>query len=760
MFFRGFRRCRAIVVATLFVVANGTAFAQDAAAPQYVREAPEGAPNIVVVLLDDVGFGAASTFGGPAETPTLDALAAQGLRYNRFHTTAICSPTRASLLTGRNPHRTGIGAVMNVADSRRGYDGFHVKDTATIARILLDHGYSTGMFGKWHQTPDWEVSQAGPFDRWPTGEGFEKFYGFQGGETDQFEPTLYRGTDPVARPPGDDYHVTNDIVDEAIRWTRQIDAVRPDKPFFLYLATGGIHAPIQAPAENIARYRGKFDGGWDAMREEIFARQKRLGVIPQDALLTPRHDGLPAWNTLGADEKRLAARLMEAYAGFLSHTDEQIGRLVAELKRDGEFDNTLFIYVVGDNGGSPEGGITGSQNYMGRIQGMPETLEGMLAQMEETGGPSTYPHVSAAWAWATNAPFTWTKSIASHLGGTRNPLVVSWPDGIKRTGEVRSQFGHVNDIAPTILDILGIEAPASVDGIAQQPMDGTSLAYTFADPDAAERHTRQYFEVFGHRAIYDRGWMASAFHERVPWGSGLAVGNKPMEDDTWELYNLDEDYSQAIDLADAHPAKLAEMKALFMEEARRNNLLPLGGVALSKEGMPSLSRSVEKRAYPAGVYSIPESAIPVMTNRSWAIEADLTIAEAARGTIATVGGTAAGWSLFIDDAGRAVFAYRAFAVPSVVLTGPILTAGNHRVRVEFDYDGPGYLKGGDFRLSVDGSKVAEGEVAATPPSFFSINETFDVGRDTGSPSEAYPESAGSEFPFEGGTIGSVVLEQR
>ena len=738
------------------------ALAQDApaAAPvQFQRQAPAGAPNVVLVLLDDVGFGASSTFGGPALTPTLDQLAKEGLRYNRFHTTAICSPTRASLLSGRNPHATGIGAVMNTADSRPGYSGFHAKDTATIAEILRQNGYSTAAFGKWHQTPDWEVSQSGPFDRWPTGEGFEKFYGFQGGETDQFEPTLYDGTTPVMRPAGDDYHLTDDLVDHSITWLRAQKSVTPGKPFFLYLATGATHAPIQVPKDYIERYRGRFDQGWDKLREETFARQKRLGVIPRDAKLTSRPDGLPAWDSLTPEQKTFASRQMEAYVAFLAHTDDQIGRLVQELKDSGEFANTMFVYVVGDNGASAEGGLGGSLNYMGQLQGLPEPEAGKFAGIERIGSADAYAHVNSAWAWAMDTPFQWTKTVASHLGGTRNGMVLTWPDKIKASGGVRSQFGHVNDITPTILEAAGIEAPKVVNGIAQKPMNGTSLVYSFNDAKAPERHTTQYFEVFGHRAIYHDGWMASAFHSRLPWTAGFTTTPKPFEQDKWELYDLRKDFSQSTDLAAKYPEKLEELKALFTKEAQANNVLPLKDQQLVS-GLPDLAKDIKSATYHEGTISVPEKAVPHMMNRSWSLLSDIGVKDNTRGVIATIGGTAAGWSLYLDAERRPTFTYRLFDVKTVDLKGAQLAPGDAKLRVDFDYDGNGFGKGGKLTLSVNGQPVASDTLPASPLSMFSINETFDVGLDTGSAAGKYPAGAPLGYGYENGKIDKVTIELR
>lgn len=724
---------------------------------ELVRSAPEGAPNVVIVLLDDVGFGAAATFGGPATTPALSKLAADGLSYNRFHTTGICSPTRAALLSGRNAHATGVGTVMNVADERPGYNGFHPKDSATIAEILRQNGYATAAFGKWHQTPDWEVSPAGPFDRWPTGEGFEKFYGFQGGETDQYEPTLFDGTTPIQRPAGDDYHLTTDLVNQSIKWIDQQKSIAPQKPFLLYLSTGATHAPIQVPKAYIDRYRGQFDQGWDKLREQIFARQKQLGVIPADTLLTPRPAGLPAWDSLSPEQQQFSSRLMEAYVAFLTHTDEEVGRLSAHLKQRGLFENTLFIYIVGDNGASAEGGLSGSLNYMGQLQGVPEPESKKFAEVDRLNGHDAYAHVNAAWAWAVNAPFQWTKTVASHLGGIRNPLVITWPAKIAAKGELRSQFSHVNDIAPTILEAAGIAAPKVVNCIAQKPMNGVSLLYSFDNATAAEQHTTQYFEVFGHRAIYHEGWMASAMHTRLPWATGFEMIKRDFEDDVWELYDLRHDFSQAENLADKHPEKLAELKAVFMREAQANQVLPLQEQNFFPN-LPKLNKGVTRAVYHEGALAIPEHALPNMMNKSWTISASLESNKHTQGVLVSVGGAAGGWSLFINDKQQPVFSYIAFEAKKVQLVGPTLADGKHELTVQFDYAGGGYAKGGKLTLLVDGKAAASDTLPATPVAFFSINETFDVGVDTGTAAGNYPKNAAIGYPFTNGHIEQVAIE--
>jgi arylsulfatase len=713
------------------------------------------------VLLDDVGFGAASTFGGPIATPALEALAHDGLRYNSFHTTAICSPTRASMLTGRNPHVTGIGAVMNTSDDRPGYDGFMQRDTATVAEMLRQSGYSTLALGKWHQVPPWEESQAGPFDRWPTGEGFEKFYGFIGGETDHFNPTLYDGTTPVVRPAVKDYDLDEDLAEHGIEWIRSQEAVRPGKPFFLYLATGGIHAPIQTPRSWIDAYRGKFDQGWDKLREETFARQKALGVIPADAKLTPRPQGLPAWDSLGLDQKKFASRLMEAYAGYLAHTDAQVGRVAQALKDMGLFDNTLFIYIVGDNGASGEGGLYGSVDYNATVQGLEEPDSVKLAHLDDLGGPNTYAHINSGWAWAMDTPFQWMKTVASHLGGTRNPMVITWPKRIVDKGGLRRQFGHVNDITPTILEAAGLPIPTEVNGIKQKPMDGTSLVYSFTDANAPERHHTQYFEVFGHRAIYHDGWMASAFHNRLPWARGFGVGNKPFDQDHWELYDLRMDFSQADDLSSKMPDKTKAMSDMFMQEAAKNRVLPLSDVRAGHPGLPDLAAGVKHASYYQGAEGVPESAIPHMYNRSWSVEAKLDTTADVTGVIAAVGGHTGGWSFYFDSEHRPVFTYRLFALKTVQLRGKEpLPAGANVLKADFDYDGAGYGKGGKLTFLVNGKSVGSDTLPASPIAFFTIDETFDVGIDRGSPVGDYPVDAAPGYALTGGSIDKVDIDLR
>ncbi|WP_042883058.1 arylsulfatase [Cupriavidus necator] len=709
--------------------------------------APAGAPNVVVVLLDDVGFGAAATFGGPVKTPAMDGLATEGLRYNRFHTTAVCSPTRASLLTGRNPHAAGVGAVLNAPSSYPGYRGVLQRDSATIAELLRQQGYSTAAFGKWHLTPDWEASQIGPFDRWPTGQGFEKFYGFIGAETDQFNPSLYDGTTPVLKTASKDYTLNEDLSTRAINWMHAQHSIAPDKPFFVYFAPGGAHAPLQAPKAWIEKYRGRFDKGWDDMRLEILARQKSLGIVPQDTKLTPRPDELPAWESLSTDQKRVAARLMEVYAGYLAHTDAQIGRLVQSLKESSQFGNTLFIYVMGDNGASLEGGIHGADNYMGHLQGMPEKpAADLVKRLDSLGGPNSYVQYPAGWAWAMSSPLPWAKTVASHLGGIRNGMVVSWPARILDHGGLRRQFSHVNDLAPTILEAAGLKAPADVNGVKQRPMDGTSLIYSFADKDAPEKHTTQYFEVFGNRSIYHDGWLASARHkDRDPWAT--TCQRKRLADDTWALFNLNEDFSQSTDLAARLPEKLKEMQALFLAEATKNQVLPLQDTACSRTPLPNLTGKRTEFSYFSGAVAIPEAEAPAIKNRSYSIVATVDIPKGgAHGVIATMGGTSAGWSLYLNDEGKPVYVQKVFDVARMEITGSKpLQPGKNVLQFDFAYEGTGYAKGGTGTLQVNGKAVGSGHLPVTTPGFFSADETFDVGMDTGSPAGRYPAG----YPFNG-----------
>jgi arylsulfatase len=706
--------------------------------------APKGAPNILVVLTDDVGFGASSTFGGAIPTPNLDRLAAHGLRYNEFHSTGMCSPTRASLLTGRNHQAVSFGTVIDGATGYPGYWSSFPHSAATVARVLRDNGYNTAMFGKHHNVPIWESSAAGPFTNWPTALGFEYFYGFIGGDTDQWDPVLYRGTDRVEidRVQAAKHEVLLDqrLADDAIRWIHNQKAADPDKPFFAYYATGSTHAPHQAPADWIARFHGKFDQGWDQLRRETFERQKRAGIIPINAQLTPRPADIPAWDSLAPDQKRAYARFMEVYAGMLAYEDAQIGRVLDELQRMGELDHTLVMFIEGDNGASGEGSTQGTTNEIGILaNGVTETTDWFVKAGEGMGGPDSYNLYPVGWAWAMNTPFQWTKQMASHLGGTRNGLVVSWPDRIKAQGEVRPQFHHVNDVFPTLLEAAGLSAPAKVDGIAQQRIDGVSLVYSFDNAKAQDRHTTQYFELNGNAALYSDGWMASTTPRRTPWG-GLRSADAKETQFTWELYNLKSDYSQSKDLAKAEPKKLAALEALFWQEAERNQVLPiLPNIGAPNGIQASLMTYGSRRTdwvYWGRDITVSYDAAPPMAARSFSLTADITVPPAGgNGVLVANGSWFGGWAFYLKD-GRPV-AHEAFSQQPqdqfhVAAAAP-LPPGPAALRYDFDFDGGGPGKGGLMRISVNGKEVARGRIERTITLRAGLGETFDVGYDTGAP---------------------------
>ncbi|WP_167104730.1 arylsulfatase [Mycobacterium sp. DL592] len=718
---------------------------------------PAGAPNIVIVLLDDVGFGATATFGGPVPTPTGDALAAEGLRYNRFHTTALCSPTRAALLTGRNHHVVNTGIITEYATGYDGYNSIIPKSAATVAETLRQNGYSTACFGKWHNTPVWEVSPAGPFDRWPTGMGFQEFYGFMGGESHQYKPGLYHGTTPIEAPDIEGYHLTTDLADQMIAWVGRQRTVSPDKPFFVYWAPGATHAPHHVAPEWSAPFAGQFDEGWDALREAIFARQKALGVIPDDALLTPRHESVPAWDDISPEHKKIGARLMEVYAGFMAHTDHEIGRIVTALKDMNEWDDTLFVYIIGDNGAAPAGGIEGVFNEMVSLNGLKEDVQVVLSKMDEFGGPKASNEYPVGFAWATCTPFQFTKQFASHFGGTRNPMIVTWPSRIADHGGLRSQFHHVIDIAPTLLEAAGIPAPEVVNGVAQKPLDGTSLAYTFDDAQAPDRRTTQYFEIMGIRGIYHEGWFACTYHGKILWKPGKAPA---FSDDRWELYDLTRDFSQATDLAAEHPEKLAELKALFDDEARRNSVFPLDdrGPARAMNARPTIMGDRTSISLEAGAIRMPEDIIRSTFNRSYSITADFApnASGATEGVLFAAGGYFAGLSLYVQD-GRPKFTYNYFGSTYTTIVGDdALPEGPTSLRLEFDYDGGGLGKGGLARLSVNDTEVGQARIEATVPLGFSADEGIDVGMDTGTPAADTYDDA---YPFTG-TIEMVTIALR
>ncbi len=701
------------------------------APPRFEVKAPKGAPNVVIVLLDDIGFGHSSPFGGPINMPTLQALADAGLRFNRFHTTALCSPTRTALLTGRNHHVNNAGAIMELATAFQGNTGVRPQSVAPVADILRMNGYSTGAFGKYHETAPWEVSVSGPFDRWPTHSGFDKFYGFIGGETNLWAPAIYDGVTRVEQPQMANYHFTTDMTNQAIAWARFQQALTPDKPFFMYYAPGALHAPHHVGPEWIAKYKGKFDQGWDKLREETLARQIQLGVVPAGTKLTPRPKEIPAWDSLSADQKRLFARQMETYAGFGEQTDHEVGRLVQAIKDMGEIDNTLFVYIVGDNGSSAEGGPDGSYNEILALNGIVSDVSSQLKHIDEWGGPNTFPHFAVGWAHAGDTPFQWTKQVASHFGGTRNGMVISWPARIKAHGEVRSQFHHVIDIAPTVLEAAGLPQPTMVNGTKQRAMDGVSMVYAFDDAKAQDRRRTQYFEMFGNRAIYHDGWVAATRHS-IPW---LNVPLPPVADDRWELYHVDEDFSEATDLAAQNPQKLKELQDLFMQEAIKNHVLPIDDRRVERfdavrAGRPDLMGARTTLTLYEGMRGITENAFINLKGRSYTITADIDVPPGgADGVIIAQAGKFGGWSLYMKG-GHAKEAYNFGGLEWTTVASPqALTPGQHTIRYEFVYDGGKPGSGGTSRLSVDGRQVGAGRVPHTMPFVYSADEGVDVGTD-------------------------------
>jgi arylsulfatase A-like enzyme len=716
--------------------------------PQPVRP-PKGAPNIVLILIDDAGYGQFGTFGGQVPTPALDRVAADGLRYTRFHTTALCSPTRAALLTGRNHHSTGNGVITEAATGYDGYTGIIGKNVGTIAEVLRQHGYATAWFGKNHNTPDWETSQVGPFDRWPSGLGFDYFYGFMGGDMDQFQPTLYENHELVPRSSNPKYILTTDLVDHAIAWLRRTRAIAVDKPFLLYMSTGATHAPHHVSPEYIPRFKGQFDMGWDAYREQTFARQKKLGVVPAKAALTKRPPELPAWSSLSADQKRLFARMMEVFAAFTAQTDYEMGRLLDVVRALPDADNTLIFYVAGDNGASAEGGLVGLLNENSFFNNVPETLGDNLKHIDELGGPKHFNHFPAGWAWAMDTPFQWTKQIASHLGGVRNPLAVSWPARIKDRGGVRAQFHHVVDIAPTICEAVGVPFPAILNGVAQKPLEGVSMVYSFDSAKAPGRRRTQYFEMFVNRGIYHDGWWAAS-RVNIPWEGA----SKPVDPDTakWELYHLDEDFSQAHDIAAKNPAKLRELQDLWWTEAARYSVLPLDGRKTERlngelQGRPSLTGKRTSFTYYPGVLALPSGSAPNVLNKSFSITAEVTPKPGGTdGAIFSLGGGDGGYGLYVRD-NHPVFVanFLGRTVTRVTSKAPLPSAPV-KLRGEFRYDGGGLGKGGTMLLFVNGKQVGKGRIEQTQGITLGLGGTLDIGEDTGS---AVDDAYTPPFRFEG-----------
>jgi arylsulfatase len=702
---------------------------------------PPGAPNVLVVLLDDVGFGAASTFGGPCRTPTADRLAGGGLRYRRFHTTALCSPTRQALLTGRNHHTVGMGGITEIASGAPGYCSVLPNSASPIARTLKLNGYATAQFGKCHEVPVWETSPAGPFTAWPTGDGgFEYFYGFIGGEAHQWYPSLYEGTTPVEpdRTPEEGYHFMEDMTDRAIAWIGQQKALAPDKPFFVYFAPGATHAPHHVAPEWADRYRGRFDAGWDQLRQEIVERQRALGVVPADCALTDRPAQIPAWDAMPDALKPVLRRQMEVYAGFLEYADHHVGRLVDCLDKLHVLDDTLVFYILGDNGASAEGTLNGTFNEMINFNGAAalETPEFLQARIDQLGGPGSYNHYAVGWAHALDTPYQWTKQVASHWGGTRNGAIVHWPAGFHARGEIRSQFHHVIDVAPTILEAAGLPQPQSVYGVQQQPIEGTSMLYSFDDAAAPERHETQYFEMFGNRGIYHQGWTAVTRH-KTPW---LLHGEDvpAFDDDVWELYDTHADWSQARDLSKEMPDKLHALQRLWLIEATRHNVLPLDDRLAERmnpdlAGRPVLIKGNTQILF-GGMKHLSENSVLNLKNKSHSVTAEIVVPESgAQGVIVAQGANIGGWSLYAKE-GHLTYCYNLLGIEYFRVTSDTaLPPGEHQVRMEFAYDGGGIGKGGAVSLFIDGRKAGEGRVRATAPSVFSADDGCDVGRDTGAP---------------------------
>jgi len=728
---------------------------QNAKPPErFEVKAPKGAPNVVLVLIDDMGFGVSETFGGPIPMPTLDQLAKNGLKYNRFHTTALCAPTRMALLSGYNHHSNNMGVITETATTFPGYTGVRPQTVTPLPEVLRQNGYNTAQFGKSHETPPWEISNNGPQDRWPTRSGFEKFYGFLGGETNQWSPLIYDGVTMVETPDDPDYHFTTDMTNQAISWMQTQQSLQPDKPFFMYFAPGATHAPHHAPKEWIDKYRGKFDQGWDKVREETIARQKRLGIIPESTQLAPKPKDIKDWAVLSADEKKLFARQMEAYAGFAAHTDHEIGRLVSAIEELGEMDNTIVIYIAGDNGASAEGQMNGMYQEMTYFNQYPETVPEMLKHYDEWGSPSTYPHFSAGWAVAMDAPFTWTKQVASDFGGTRNGMVIHWPNGIKAKNEIRSQFGHVIDIAPTIYEITGIPAPRIVNGIEQDPIEGTSLAYSFNDASAAEQHRVQYFEMFGNRGVYQDGWLARTLH-RAPW---LYKPPQTLQENTWELYNTAADFSLASDLASQDPERLKAMQALFMAEAEKYHVLPIDDRVMIRTNAKAVGRPVllgdrTSVSYFEGMKGMGVDIFIDLRNVGYTVTADVEVGKNGNGVIVCQGGRFGGLSFYLKN-GKPAFTYNFLGLESTdIVSSQSLKPGKYTLAYDFKYDGGGPGKGGVGTLSVNGRKVAEGKLNRTQPGIFSVDDLADVGLDEGT--EVADYGASSRF---NGKIGKVKID--
>lgn len=716
--------------------------------PRFEVKAPEGAPNVLVVLIDDLGFGGTSAFGGPVGTPTFDRIAREGLKYNNFHTTAVCSPTRAALKSGRNHHVCNMGGIIETGTAFPGNTGQIPNRVAPLAEMLRLNGYSTGAFGKWHELTAWEASVSGPFDRWPTHQGFDKFYGFLGGETNQWAPFIYDGVTPVGLPDNPKYHFLTDMTNQTVAWIKYQKALTPDRPFFIYFAPGATHAPHHVPKEWIARWKGKFNQGWDKLREEILARQIERSIVPKGTVLAPKPGAIPDWGTLSADEKRLFTRQVEVFAAYVEMTDHEIGRVVRAIEETGQLDNTLIVFVAGDNGTSAEGGRNGMFSEMTYFNGVQETVADMLKSLDKWGGPETYPHMAAGWAVAFDTPYQWTKQVASDHGGTKVGMAIRWPKGIKAKDELRTQFHHVIDVAPTILEAAGLPEPKVVNGTPQRPMDGVSMVYTFDDAKAKGRHVTQYFEMFGNRAMYHDGWFGRTIH-KAPWEP---KPRRPLAEDIWELYDTRTDFSLVNDLAAKNPQKLAEMQALFMREAHRNHALPIDDRTIERvnpaiAGRPDLMAGRTSLTLVEGMTGMTENIFLNIKNKSKTIMAEVEVPESgANGAIIVQGGRFGGWALYVKD-GVPAYDYNFLGLQRFSLAATEkLKPGKATIRLDFVYDGGSLGKGGNATLFVNGQKVADGRIERTQPIIFSADETADVGIDLATPVvEAIGSEARSRF---------------
>ena len=726
--------------------------------PRFEVKAPAGAPNVIVVLVDDLGFAGTSTFGGPVGTPTFDRLASEGIYYNNFHTTAVCSPTRAAIKSGRNHHVANMGGIIETGTAFPGNTGQIPNSVAPVAEMLRLNGYSTGAFGKWHELAAWEASVSGPLARWPTFRGFDKFYGFLGGETNQWAPFIYDGVHPVELPEDPNYHFLTDMTNQTVAWIRYQKALTPDRPFFVYFAPGATHAPHHVPKEWIARWKGKFEQGWDKLRDQILARQIEQGIVPKGTKLAPKPKAIPDWDTLSADEKKLFAHQVEVFAAYIEMTDHEIGRVVEAVKETGELDNTLIFLVYGDNGTSAEGGRNGMFSEMTYFNGVQEKVPDMLKKLDKWGGPETYPHMAAGWAVAYDTPYQWTKQVASDHGGTKVGMAIHWPKGIKSRGELRTQFHHVIDVAPTILEAAGLPEPRKVNGVPQIPMNGTSMVYTFDDAKAKDRHVTQYFEMFGNRAMYHDGWFARTLH-KAPWERHPRRG---LTEDIWELYDTRSDFSLVNDLAKKYPKKLADLQALFMKEAERNHVLPIDDRTIERvnaaiAGRPNLMAGRTSLTLAEGMTGMTENVFLNIKNKSKTIVAEIDVPQGgAHGAIIVQGGRFGGWGLYVNN-GVPAYDYNFLGLQRfTVAAKDKLKPGKATIKFDFAYDGGGLAKGGMGTLYVNDKKVAEGRIERTQPMVFSADETADVGIDLATPVvEAIGAESKSRFT---GKIRKVTVE--